>query len=327
MKKFLFVVLVALGAYYLIVSGFRTNFFSKNSENAIMISGAWALYPMTIKWAEEYQKIHPNIKIDVSAGGAGKGMADTLARIVDIGNVSRKIYPDEIKKGAWWVPVAKDAVIPTINAANPILKKLQSRGITRTELINIWITKTIQKWGEIAACEGYECPSEETFFINSYTRSDACGAADTLARFLGMKQEDLQGIGVYGDPGLADAVRRDTLAIGFNNINYVYDVKTRKPIPGLKPLPLDLNENGMIDPEENFYDDLDQIIKAIMDERYPSPPARDLYFVSQGRPQKKIVREFMRWVLTEGQKYVLDSGYIPISQNKLQQALEQLGDD
>ena len=40
----------------------------------ISISGAFALYPLTVTWAEEFKKIHPNVNIDISAGGAGKGL-------------------------------------------------------------------------------------------------------------------------------------------------------------------------------------------------------------------------------------------------------------
>jgi phosphate transport system substrate-binding protein len=78
-----------------------------------------------------------------------------------------------------------------------------------------------------------------------------------------------------------------------------------------------MNGNGKIDAEENFYGSLDQIDKAIADGRYPSPPARELYLVSQGRPQKKLVSEFIKWVLTDGQKFVPESGYIPLSKDKL----------
>ena len=42
--------------------------------------------------------------------------------------------------------------------------------------------------------------------INVYTRSDACGAAEMWAKYMGKKQEDLKGIGIYGDPGM---MRRD----------------------------------------------------------------------------------------------------------------------
>src|SRR5512137_1132285 len=93
-------------------------------EGTVSISGAWALYPMVVKWAEEFQKIHPNVKLDVAAGGAGKGMADALAQVVDIGMVSRDVNPAEIEKGAWWVSVTKDAVVPTVNVQNPLLKEL-----------------------------------------------------------------------------------------------------------------------------------------------------------------------------------------------------------
>ena len=62
----------------------------------ITVSGAWALYPMVVKWAEEYKKIHPAVRIDISAGGAGKGMADALSRTVDLGMISREINPVEV---------------------------------------------------------------------------------------------------------------------------------------------------------------------------------------------------------------------------------------
>jgi phosphate transport system substrate-binding protein len=118
---------------------------------------------------------------------------------------------------------------------------------------------------------------------------------------------------VYGDPGLAQAVKQDSLGIGFNNIGYVYDIKTRLPIPGINIVPLDLNNNGMIDNEEHFYDTTDDIVDAIASGRYPSPPSRELYFVLKGKPGNNLVlEEFMKWVLTVGQKYVRDSGYVPL---------------
>jgi len=63
-------------------------------EGTIRVSGAWALYPMMVKWAEEFKKIHPQVRIDVSAGGAGKGITDALTGLVDIGMVSRELRPE-----------------------------------------------------------------------------------------------------------------------------------------------------------------------------------------------------------------------------------------
>lgn len=290
----------------------------KELSGNITISGAWALYPMALKWAEEFQKIYPNVRIDVQAGGAGKGIADVLAGVVDIGMVSRGVYPEEIAKGALVLAVAKDAVVPTISEKNPFLGKILKMGLKREKCVDIWVTKTIKTWGEVLE-------TEDKASLHTYTRSDACGAAETWAEFLGKRQEDLQGVGVYGDPGVADAVKRDALGIGYNNINYAYDAKTKRPVKGIMIAPLDLNGNGLIDRAEDFYSTRDEITQAIAKDAYPSPPARDLYFVTYGQPKKKAVLEFIKWVLTEGQKYAPETGYLPLSQEKLAQGLEKIG--
>jgi len=95
----------------------------QKEEGTIRISGAWALYPMMVKWSEEFQKVHPSIRIDVSAGGAGKGVTDALSGMVDLGMVSREIKKEEIEKGAFYIPLVKDAVFPAINEKNPLIEQ------------------------------------------------------------------------------------------------------------------------------------------------------------------------------------------------------------
>ena len=148
--------------------------------------------------------------------------------------------------------------------------------------------------------------------------------AEVWAKFFGNKQEDLLGNGVYGDPGLALAVKKDPLGIGFNNIGYVYDSKTKKQLSGIRVLPIDINNDGKITPDEDFYDSIDKLIAAIANGIYPSPPARELYFVTNGKPQKEVVKRFLRWVLTEGQKYVNESGYITLSKEKISEELKRI---
>ena len=285
----------------------------------ISLSGAFALYPLAVQWATEFRKLHPDVKIDVSAGGAGKGITDALAQVVDLGMVSRELGEGEIGKGAVGFAVAKDAVVPTINTQNPVLSALQTRGLTRDDVSRLWISQDIGTWGELVG-------TDDRTDLVVYTRSDACGAAETWAAWFGKKQEDLQGTSVFGDPGVATAVQRDVNGIGFNNIGYAYDAKTGKPNPDIVVAPIDVNGNGQIDPEENFYDTKEQIVKAIAEDRYPSPPARDLYLVSKGIPTNPVVRAFLRWVLTEGQQYTLPQGYIGIGEPKIKKSLEQLGE-
>lgn len=286
-------------------------------KGIVTISGAWALYPMVVKWAEEFQKVYPKMKIDVAAGGAGKGMADALAGIVDIGMVSRDIYPQEVQKGAWWVAVTKDAVVPTVNASHPGLDNLLTQGVKHETFQGIWITGRITNWNEV----NKKNASQQ---IHVYTRSDACGAAEIWAKYLGKNQEDLLGVGVYGDPGLAMAVKKDVLGIGFNNINYAYDPNTKLPIKGIVIVPIDLNDNGIVDSNEKIYSTRDDIVSAIATGKYPSPPARDLYFVSHGKPTSPLVTAFIKWVLSDGQKYVPEAGYINLAQDKLQDQLKKL---
>lgn len=286
-------------------------------EGQITLSGAFALYPMAVKWAEEFKKLHPKVRIDISAGGAGKGMTDVLNSMVDIGMVSREVYPDETKKGAFPVAVTKDAVVPVVSGSNPALNELLQKGIKKSAGENLWITGKYRTWSQAFGVKS-NAP------VHVYTRSDACGAAEVWAKFFGKKQEDLLGSGVFGDPGLALAVKKDPLGIGFNNIGYAYDSKTRKQVPGIRVLPVDLNNNGKIDPDENFYDSMEDIIKAIATGKYPSPPARELYFVTRGKPVNPVVKEFLRWVLTDGQKYVQEGGYISLSQEKLKTEQEKL---
>lgn len=286
-------------------------------EGTITISGAFALYPLAVKWADEFKKINPDVRFDISAGGAGKGMTDAITKMVDIGLVSREIYPEEIKKGAYGIAVTKDAVVPTISAQNPALKDILAKGLKKEAAVNIFITGKYTTWTQATGIKS-KIP------LRVYTRSDACGAGETWAKYFGKKQEDLLGVGVFGDPGLALAVKKDPSGIGYNNIAYAYDKTTKQPYKGLKVLPLDLNSNGKIDPEENFYNNLDQIVDAIASGKYPAPPARDLYFVTAGKPVKKEVIAFIKWVLTDGQKYVNEAGYINLSKEKLNAGLNKL---
>jgi len=287
-------------------------------QGTVRISGAWALYPMMVKWGEEYRKVHPGVRIDISAGGAGKGVADALAGLVNVGMVSREVTQEEIKQGAFYLPVVKDAVFPMMNDENPVFQKpLPGKGMKKQTFIDLWIIGKDLTWGEIA---GNISKSK----VHVYTRSDSCGAAETWAQYLGgKKQEDLQGIGVYGDPGLAEAVRKDPYGIGYNNLNYAYDFKTGLPPKGLRIVPVDLNENGKVDPEEDL-GTKSRAIQAIASGIYPSPPARDLYLLTKKNPGG-LTKEFIEWILTDGQRYVGETGYIELTKTQVILALKRLG--
>ena len=298
--------------------------FTKNSVSStgelkgkISISGAFAMYPLAVVWADEFQKTNPGVKIDVSAGGAGKGMTDVLAGTVDLGMISREVHQQEQEKGVVGFASAKDAVVPTVNAANPIIDKILAHGITKEIARKIWVEGKVKTWGDVLG-------TDDQTPIHIYTRSDACGAAETFAHWFGAEQEDLGGTEVFGDPGLAEAIQNDIYGIGFNNIDYAYDSDSHQINDGMQIFPIDVDSNGYISADEQFYTKEKDIIKAIAEGKYPSPPARDLYLVSKGIPTDPVLVAFLKYVFTDGQKKNGPVGYIEIPQEKIEESLKLL---
>jgi phosphate transport system substrate-binding protein len=287
-------------------------------EGNISLSGAFALYPLVVVWSEDFKKIHPNVRFNISAGGAGKGIADVLTGMVDIGMVSRDLHEQELKNGAIPIIVAKDAVICTINPGNPNYHAILSRGLSRDELADIFVNRKYSTWKQID-------PQFTADPINVYVRSDAAGAAETWAKFFSHRQEDLQGIGIFGDPGIAQAIKDDIYGIGFNNINYVYNLKTNKVFDRIGVVPLDLNKNGRADVEEQFYGTLSELTDAVATGKYPAPPSRELTFVTKQKTQSLLLKEFISFVLQkQAQSLLLENGYVPLNETLIKEELNKL---
>jgi phosphate transport system substrate-binding protein len=288
-------------------------------QGTITISGAFALYPMMQRWTEEFTKLHPDVQFDLSAGGAGKGMTDALNGAVDIGMVSRAITAEEEGKGAFWVSCVKDAVFVTVNEKNPVLADLQKKGISQEMLAKIWMTQEVTTWGQVVG------RTDVTDNVHVYTRSDACGAADIFAKFLGGSkavQDDLKGIAVNADPGLLAAVIQDPLGIGFNNLNYAFDAQTGKAVAGAQVISIDANANGQVDPDET-YTTQQAAMDAVATGKYPSPPARAENLVTLGKPTG-LVLAFMNWILTDGQQYDTEAGYVPLLPDLMAEQIQKL---
>lgn len=305
MKKMFLVFLLMLSCSY----GFGQD------NKTITLSGAWAIYPTAVAWAEAFQKKYPEIKIDVSAGGAGKGAADTIAGMVDVGMVSREPDLAEIKKGIVPVYVLHDAVYPVISDKNPVLADILKKGVNKKTWTDIYVNGKITTWDEVVS-RRVNKP------IHVYTRSDSCGAAASWAAYMGKKQEDLQGVGVYGDPGLLETARRDLIGIGYSNFSYVF-TREGLVVKGTRLVPIDSNGNGVADPDE-IYENRDTAVKAIESGRYPV--TRKNYFFVKGKP-KGLVKEFITFILSEeGTKVVNEVGTsLPVPQKEREKILKELG--
>ena len=296
---------------------------SQQNTSTIKVSGAYSLYPMMVVWANEYQKNHTNIRIDVTSGGAGKGLSDAKGGKVDLGMVSFTLNASEAQ-GMKAVAVVTDAVLATINTANPVIANITRTGLTREQLTSIFIDHTISTWGELVGDSSITNP------IKVYSRSDRCGAAETFVRFLNSSytQDNFPTAEwltkVKGDDTMSKSISGDPLSIGYSNVNYIYSNTTMQPKTGLTPIPLDLNSNGILDSTENFYTTRSDVVNAEINGALPSPPARLVYLVTLGNftgPTK----DFVSWILTDGQQMTIPNGYAPLSSVVQTEQLQILG--
>lgn len=274
---------------------------SQKQTAQLTMSGAWAIYPLAQKWGEAFQKQNPGVRLNISAGGAGKGMADVLTGAVDIGMVSREIDPSEKARGAAPTMIAKDGVFAIISSHNPARQKILRTGVSRKMLADIFITQKLNNWKQLG---GPDAP------IHVYTRSDACGAGSAWAATLGKyKQDQIKGIGIYGDPGIMEAVKKDVLGIGFCNLGFVF---TKSGIEqGIYLVPIDANENGNADSVE-FIDTRGRAYQAVASGKYPG--ARREFFVTKGKPTG-LSAAFIRFSLSDEGMQILKEvgGYVPLT--------------
>jgi phosphate transport system substrate-binding protein len=119
------------------------------------------------------------------------------------------------------------------------------------------------------------------------------------------------------------ALKSDPYGIGYNNVAYAYDNSTGQQLSGISVVPIDLIGNGQINAQENFYSTKAELIQAIEQGKYPSPPAQDLYLVTKNK-FTGVTKDFVHWILTDGQSYVLESGYVPLSADTINAQLAKL---
>lgn len=282
------------------------------SNDVIRISGSFALFPLMEVWTEEYQQLHPEVQFDVKTGGASRGMEDLLSGAVDIAMYSANLpvkAQDTVSTRSY--AVAKEAVVAVVNASNPNLDLIKQEGLSLHDFRQLFLSNNARNWKDLLKDAPADCG------INKYTRSDACGAANSWAAYLGGTQDQLQGVGVYGDPGILTAVSKDKLGLSYLNACYAFDVQSGKQHAGIMVVPIDLNGNGRIDAREAIYDSLPALVEAVENGRYPSPPACDLYLITRQNIRNPHITAFLQWTLHEGQAFIHKHGYVPLPVERL----------
>jgi ABC-type phosphate transport system, periplasmic component len=273
-------------------------------------------------WADIYED-QTDTAFDISGGGTGVGVSDLFNEQVNIAMMGREPFEEETERGLVAVPMLIDTVVGTVNQNNPVIDQIQSQGLTRAEMEAIF-TKEVTNWGELF--EDVDVDEE----IVVYGRSDASAAYKKWGEFLGgdgeaYTQDELEGLSdgnFNGDQPVAQALGDTENAIGMNNINYVYALESGELDGEIRPIPLDGDGEGLSE-EEYFYDTRGEFLAAVERGDYPAPPAREMWLAANGEYGAEAAA-FVEWVLTDGQQYVSENGYVPLEQNRLEDGLATL---
>lgn len=279
--------------------------FARDLGGTIRISGAYAIYPLLAVWADEFQKMHPEVTIDLMKNGTGKGLQETISKRADLAMVSRDLTPEEDEKGYWKAAVAKEAVVPIFASANPYHDLIMKNGLNHRQLQYLFTSGSPGTWGELFG-QGSKEP------VNVFIREDLSGAAEIWSRFLMIPYDSLKGTGVVGDDEMLERVSQNPLGLGFCNMNYAYNVKENVLKPEISIMPIDLNYNGKIDFIESIPDSLAEVNRFIMMGRYPSALCRHLYLVAVSKPTDPNLVAFLNYIMTDGQKLVNNAGFCKV---------------
>ncbi|MCU4926331.1 substrate-binding domain-containing protein [Halobacteria archaeon AArc-dxtr1] len=287
----------------------------------VRISGGVGPLPMVEVWADMYENEH-GVVFDISGGGTGVGVSDLFNGQVDIAMMGRDPEPEEIDDGLFAVPMLIDTVVGTVHEDNPIIDEIQENGLTREQLEDIF-TREITNWGELV-----DDDVDEEIVV--YGRSDTSAAYKQWADFLAgegdayteSEMEDYADENHNGDQPVAEALARNENAISMNNINYVYDLESGELEGNIRPVPLDQDGEGLSD-EEDFYETRDELLEAVEVGDYPRPPARHMYLASMEEFEDEA-QDFVEFVLGEGQESVRENGYVPLEDDRREEAQETL---
>ncbi|MCX2450171.1 hypothetical protein OQX61_02705 [Pedobacter sp. PLR] len=260
-------------------------------EGTINITGTRFLFPLLEKWGEEFSKANPGVKFVVKQGLANP----------DINASAAPLKEKDPAKGNYTI-VSRFAIVPIVNEKNPGLAKLQKSGFKAKDFESVYFSSSTGK-------DKFAAFGDQPVSFKVYSRS-ACTSA-TFSSVLGEELKDLTNSGgkrIADDQVLLKTVADDPLGVAYNDLGIVYDLKTRKPKPGIAVVPTDLNGDGVIGKEESFYADLDQLIHSLESISTTLPPKGNFTLIYKDtRPE---VTAFVNWVLTEGQQYVHEYGFL-----------------
>ncbi len=296
----------------------------------LQINGAGATFPYPIysKWFDEYHKLHPDIEINYQSIGSGGGIRQLQAGTVDFGASDGPMSDEQLGQAKVRIlhfPTVLGAAVPTYN----IPGVQQELKFTPEALAGIFLGK-ITKWNDpelTKAHPGVNLPANDIVVVH---RSDGSGTTYIWTDYLSKLSQEWKtkvgrgtsvnwpvGLGGKGNEGVSGLVKQTPNSIGY--VELIYALQNNLSFGRVK------NSSG------NFVKaDLRSVAAAAAGASKEMPddfrvsitnaPGNDAYPISsftwllipskiEDAGKKKAITDFLRWMMSDGQKFVEPLAY------------------
>jgi phosphate transport system substrate-binding protein len=253
-------------------------------EDTVTVKGSDTMVLLGQRWAEHFMEQHPNVKLQVTGGGSGTGIAALINGTTDIAMSSRPIKDAELQqvrrrnpRGPVELIVAQDGITFYVHESNPV------ESLTLAQLMGIYLGD-ITNWKDVG---GKDAP------IVVYSRENSSGTYVFVKdSVLGGEDFTERAQTLPGTAAVVHAVAREKNGIGYGGAAFARGTRELK-------VKKDAHSEAIAPTADNIRSGL-------------YPLARDLFFYLP-REATGATRAFLDYALSpEGQKIVTDVGYFPV---------------
>ncbi len=317
------------------------------STGIVQINGAGATFPYPIysRWFSEYNKQHPDVQINYQSIGSGGGIRQLTNQTVFFGATDGPMTDEQLAAAPGPIlhlPTVLGAVVPVYNVqgAGADLK------FSGTVLADIYLGK-IKKWNDPALVKlnpGAALPATDIAVVH---RSDGSGTTYIFVDYLSKVSSEFErtvgvntsvnwptGVGGKGNEGVAGLVSQTPGAVGY--VELIYALQNKISYGSVQNA---AGEFVKASPETvttaaaaaQIPDDFRvSTTNAAGAGAYPiSSFTWLLLYRNPGDARRaKVMTDFVRWAVTDGQKFASELGYAPLPANVVRQelaALEKIG--
>lgn len=310
--------------------------------DAVQINGAGATFPGPIysKWFAEYNKQRPDVQINYQPIGSGGGIRQVTAQTVFFGATDGPMTDEQIKNAPGDVlhlPTVLGAVVPVYN-----LQGIADLKFSGAVLADIYLGK-VKKWNDPALAAlnpGVSLPSTDIAVVH---RSDGSGTTYIFMDYLAKVSPEWKsrvgvntsvnwpsGVGGKGNEGVAGLVSQTPGAIGY--VELIYALQNRIAFGAVQNAAGDFVKASP-----------DSVTKAAASATIPAdfrvsitnPPGAGAYPISSftwlllyRNPsdvrRSRMMVDFTKWALTDGQRFATELGYAALPGNIVTQELQAL---